>query len=110
MKPKFANFSDYYDQIEIYTASGERTSTGGYEETQTLVNTVWADVRISSGGENIDIERGNRREFTKRITVKLYSGFLTEGQLISYKGIKAYVVEVDRSNSGYDVAYCEQTK
>lgn len=110
MKPKFANFTDFYDQVNIYTLSGVRTDTGGYTETETLSNTIWADVRQNSGTEFEDTDAGDRREFEKTLRVKVNKGRVDVGQLLEYKGVKNYVYSVDTSNPAYDTVFCRETK
>lgn len=110
MKPKFADFTGFYDQIGVYSLSGVRTDTGGLTETETLVRTIWADVEVRSGNQFIDQLGGNRREFTKELRIKTYSDQVTEGQIITYNGVKNYVYEVDRGNPGYDIVFARQTK
>lgn len=110
MKPKFPNFTEFYDQVEVYTLSGTRTAQGGFTETETLNKTIWADVQVRSGNEFTDNEGGNRREFTKELRLKTYPGQVTEGQLIVYNSIKNYVYSVDRGNPAFDVISARQTK
>lgn len=110
MKPFFQNFTDYYDQIEVYTLSGTRTAQGGMTETETKTSTIWANVQVRNVGEFTDNEGGNRREFTEELRIRTYPGYITEGQVVVYKGVKNYVYGVDKSNPSEDLISARQTK
>lgn len=107
MKPKQPNFSEFYDRVSIYESSGARTSTGGYSQTNTLVRTIWADVRLRTAPTQKSADETAQRVFVKGLKVITRKGLVSAVNLLQYEGEMYFVYNIDETNKAHDVVYAE---